>query len=126
MNAIFWYNGMKTSQIFLMDQPTPPSIPSARALYDELMGAIEPELTSAVIGTLAEKYASETAEQKQQRLAKYEKAFAAYDKAFTEYMQRLNAKVDEFRTLAFRSAESKERVQEEQKLQDLEAQFASQ
>lgn len=72
-------------------------------VYDFLMSKIEPELTTAMLSLLAEKYKEETPEQKQERGARYEAAFAAYDIALQEYIEQMKQEAKTFQR-TFRSA----------------------
>lgn len=71
-----------------MQTPTPtqalPEQFSAEWLYDFLMGLIEPDLTSANIGSLDAKYAGETAQEKKEREKRYDAAFVTYNGALRE------------------------------------------
>ena len=48
-------------------------------LYDFIMQTIEPDLLSSTIGTLDEKYAGESATDRNARLFRYKKAFEDFD-----------------------------------------------
>lgn len=65
--------------------PPPPPIPSGEEVYDTLMSKIEPELTTAQLPFLKDKYKDETPEAAKIRAERYQKAFAEYDKQYAEY-----------------------------------------
>lgn len=101
-----------------------PSIPTAEELYDTLMRGIEPDLMSAQIPGLKAKYANETPEMQEARMARYTKAYAAYDKALAAYLKELDKQVNAYRKEAFKSGEAKSKVQEAEQLNALEAAFS--
>lgn len=51
------------------------------ALYDMLMAEIEPELCSMELPLLEERYAGETPEEHEERMNRYELAYAVFDEA---------------------------------------------
>lgn len=59
--------------------PSAPAFPSAAWLYDELMQHIEPELTSAELPLLPEKYKNETPEENRERMKRYAFAFCVLE-----------------------------------------------
>lgn len=103
----------------------PPTLPTAEALYDQIMGAIEPELMSAGIETLGEKYKDETPEAFAARKERYAKAFEEYDRKYQEYISSLQTQVREYRRQSFARVESNDRGGENQVMQNLEAAFAA-
>jgi hypothetical protein len=54
---------------------------TALALYDTLMAEIEPELCSWELPALEERYAGETPEEHEDRMSRYELAYAVFDEA---------------------------------------------
>ena len=90
-----------------------PAIPTGQELYDAIMGHIEPELTTASLQVLAEKYADETPEERANRKQQYECAFAQYDQAYEGYIQTLQAQVDRHRRHSFTEVELEDRQEEE-------------
>jgi hypothetical protein len=68
-----------------------PTLPTGKEFFNEVMGAIEPDL---VMGgaELQAKYANETEADKAARLRRYEAAFEQYDKAAAERLAALNGK----------------------------------
>ncbi len=97
----------------------PPAIPTGRDLYDTIMGAIEPELTSDGMKMLDAKYKGETREQLSSRQARYDIAFAQYNKAYAEYIETLNTQANRYSKEAFAKAELDNRAQDEQSLSAL-------
>ena len=65
--------------------PPPPPIPGGEEVYDRIMGGIEPELTTAQLPLLKEKYANETPEAAKARADRYEKAFQEYDVQYAAF-----------------------------------------
>lgn len=96
------------------------TIPTGDELYNLLMSAIEPDLTTDQLPLLDEKYKSETPEQAKARADRYEKAFAEYDKQLDAYLAKLEAKVHQYQSAARKSVEKEERVKEEKELSGLE------
>ena len=101
--------------------PKKPVIPEAEEIYDTIMNRIEPELSSAQIDTLKEKYKNETPEEKKVRGKRYKTAFEKYDKEFVTYMKDLHQKVTDYRKHTFERIEYKEREKEEKKMKELDA-----
>ena len=102
---------------------TPPAIPSGKEIYDGIMGKIDPELLFDNLSKLKEQYVDETPEQKKKRAARYNKAFAEYDKQFAEYMAELHGKVTLFRKQAIVELESRDRKDDDNKMQEIESFF---
>lgn len=91
-------------------------------IYDEIMASIEPELTSASLTTLAEKYANETPEEGAARAQRYDAAFTEYDKRYATYMADMGGKVRSLQRTVRAGIESDEHADEEQQsLTNLEA-----
>ena len=65
--------------------PPPPVIPSGEEMYDQIMSQIEPDLVTAQLPLLKEKYKDETPEQAKARADRYNRAFAEYEKQFAAY-----------------------------------------
>lgn len=94
-----------------------PQIPdNGQQLYDELMAKIEPELTTAQIHLLPERYRSENLSQAKVRAARYTKAYEEYDEAYDAYMSSVKEQVNRCRTDAFRSLEKEDRTRDQEKL----------
>jgi hypothetical protein len=98
-------------------------VPSGTEIYDALMGGIEPELVSANMALLEEKYKNETAEEKEVRQERYQKAFEAYDKAYKEWISDLSAAVEAKKKDAYKVAEEQTKNADEAVLGDIESQF---
>lgn len=105
--------------------PTPPTIVAGDALYDWIMGPIDPELTTAVLPTLAEKYAAETPEQAAARAARYTAAFAEYERQFQAYGSQWHFQFSQYQHAALASLEHADRSKEEQRLGSVLAQISS-
>jgi phage tail tube protein FII len=105
--------------------PARPVIPTGKELYDLIMKDIEPELLSSELPHLVEKYGNETDDQKLARLQRYARAFARFDEAYETYMTHMRQQVKEYRTQAFRFAESSERTDESTMLSSIEHEFNS-
>lgn len=98
-----------------------PVLPNPIALYDELMGAIEPELVSTVVPTLRQKYQGESPADSKARAARYKKAFKAYDTALKAYKDALSSKTRAYAHAAATSLEQYAKESENLDLQDLES-----
>ena len=103
--------------------PPPPRIPTGKEIYDSIMGEIEPELLSDNLPKLKEQYPDETPEQKKVRAALYNKAFAEYDKKFSLYMAELHGQVTHYRKQAVADLETRDRTEEQSKMQAMESFF---
>lgn len=99
-------------------------IPPAQ-VYDFLMSKIEPELTTAMLPLLAEKYKDETQEQKQERGARYEAAFAAYDIALQQYVEHLKQEAKTFQRTFRTATEEAMRGHESDALTTIESQIST-
>lgn len=97
-----------------------PVFPSGEEIYDAIMSAIEPELTTAQLPLLKQKYAGETREQSVTRKARYQAAFDEYAKRYAVFSNTLTATVHDFQKLAISTAESSVKQREQGQLQSLE------
>lgn len=61
--------------------------PETKALFDAIMGPIEPELTTSVFPTLEEKYMNETPDQKVERLKRYKNAVNLFLEEYERFTQ---------------------------------------
>ena len=95
------------------------------ALYDSIMAEIEPELTTAQINTLVEKYKGETPEEAKARAERYNKAFEEYEKRFAQTQQGWDASFKQYKHEALASAEKEDRTEDEKNLTQLEASLKS-
>lgn len=98
---------------------------SGQEIYDAIMAEIQPELTSAIYPTLAEKYKDETEDDRAARMKRYEEAFAEYDKRYAVFLQKVNTDVHEMKKSARDAAEAKAHEQDVQSEADLLAQMES-
>lgn len=95
-----------------------------KAVYDEIMAQIEPELTHASLATLADKYKDETPEQAQARQVRYDAAFAQYDQRYAQYMSNLSGQVKGLQRTVRAGIETDEREVEANQLANLESSFS--
>ncbi|MDO8649461.1 MAG: hypothetical protein Q7R81_06815 [Candidatus Peregrinibacteria bacterium] len=91
------------------------------SFYDQIMGAIDPELTSASIPHLVEKYTAETDEERKTRAQKYVKAFTEYDRQAAERQNTWKQDLQRFKKEAFASTEQEVRKSEVQQMANLES-----
>lgn len=98
----------------------------ARAIYDAIMREIEPDLTTEMIPTLAEKYATEPEAARMERAKRYNEAFAAYDKEYAAYSKRLDEDLRRRKKEAVEKAEETTRVKEDAHMRELEASMSMQ
>ena len=96
---------------------------STEDVYNLLMYAIEPDLTTFMLPTLEEKYKNETAEQKTERTAKYSAAFLKVKEAMHTYYAHQKNQVLRIKNAAFSRAKSADELQTEHLLEDLESQI---
>lgn len=94
--------------------------PTGTELYDQIMGPIEPELLSANIPHLDEKYTEESEGDRKKRYERYTNAYAKYDEQYAKWEADMKNKVHLYRKSAFRSAEAKSRKEEIVLLQKIE------
>lgn len=93
--------------------PPLPSLPqSGQEVFDQIMGQIEPELTSAGRAMLEEKYSNETAEARQARFQRYEAAFEEYDRRYAEYQLQQQGALRSFQRQAVIGLEEQAQAQE--------------
>lgn len=98
---------------------TKPNVPATEALYDWIMGHVEPELVRANLQGLDAKYAAETPEQKAARAERYNRAFAEYERLLAEYLHRLNAQVNTYKRVAYQTMEDLHRSEDADVMTDL-------
>ena len=101
--------------------PPPPPIASGEEVYDQIMSKIEPELTTAQLPVLKDKYKDEMPDAAKVRADRYQKAFAEYDKQYAQYMQTQAAAVSAFKNQIHNSAESYSQQTETQALGNIES-----
>ncbi len=83
----------------------PPKLLTGEQVYNLIMQAIEPELTTDQRSVLDEKYKGETPEQAKERVVRYRKAFEMYDIAYQKYMEELATAVRGYQTALRRDIE---------------------
>jgi len=101
------------------------TVPSGPEIYDGIMGGIEPELLNANIPLLEQKHKDESPEDRKARQERYKKAYAKYDEIYAEWHAGLNVYVAEQRRISLKSAEARNRSEEEKMMQNLEHQIHS-
>lgn len=106
-------------QVFTL--PKPPKIKSGREIYDSIMGQIEPELVSAEIPKLKEKYSNETTEQKSARGERYRKAFIKYYEMFEIYVADMREKIRRYQRNAMKTVEEISQWEDSSALDNLAA-----
>jgi len=99
-------------------------LPTGTQIYDGIMGKIEPELTTAMLETLEEKYRDESTEEHQMRMARYDVAFAEYDKQYGSFLMRLKVRADACRKSARKSSEEADSAQENEHVTELLTEIA--
>lgn len=104
---------------------TPPTIPTPDELYDQLMSAIEPELTLSQAPLLAVKYKDETPEEHAERNRRYEKAFLKFYEVRDAYFADLSKRVSEYRKIILKTSEERADTQEQEQLSQIESLFSS-
>lgn len=87
------------------------------------MIGIEPDLVSDMKGMLEEMYSDETPEEKTERMARYQAAFAEYDVRYKEYVDAMHTEVNAYRHEALKLTEQNSHKKDEAELQSLEAAF---
>ena len=101
-----------------------PSV-SCDAIYDEIMGKIDVELTSSQINGLVEKYKSETPEGAEARKARYNAAYAEYEKRLGEYLTQKQSEATSRKRKAMSSIEKEYRKVEDEQLSNLESSISA-
>lgn len=94
--------------------PNPPVIPSPEEVYDQLMGAIEPELLRANLSNLDALYAGDTEEQKKARAERYKQAFEKFYEEAEKFVQGLGEKAKQYYHKSLRTLEEEDRGKEEE------------
>lgn len=104
--------------------PPLPPLKSGAEIYDGIMAAIEPELTTAQVALLEEKYKDETPEQKKARSERYAKAMEEYIKRYVEFLHDQESQVRAFATRVLHFFEAKAAEADQEHVRSLEASFA--
>lgn len=102
-------------------KPVPPVIPGGEELYNQIMSAIEMDLTTDNIPLLKEKYAGESEADQKVRMKKYADAFAEYEKQFALYQEKQAEEIRSFGHSALVFIENKDRQADNEALQSLES-----
>lgn len=97
---------------------------SPQELYDSLMSAIEPELTTSQLPLLDQKYKDETPEEADARAKRYDKAYEEYDKKFLEYSLEMQKNLRVYQRQSSASFERMDRTEEENQITALESQIS--
>jgi hypothetical protein len=105
--------------------PTLPKFPSGQEIYDSIMQKIEPELVSASLPILNEKYKDESPKDKEARKKRYNLAFLKYNKEFKAYMVKLQVQANQYYKDVRLSLEEKSREKETKDLSSIESQIQS-
>lgn len=98
-------------------------IPNGNEIYDAIMGSIEPELLSANLPLLSQKYGNESVDLRQSRMQRYKEAFQRYDAAYTNWITNVRQVVQAKRADAIQKAEVRVQQQDAAALANLENQF---
>ena len=101
--------------------PTPPAIMDGNEVYDMLMAEIEPDLVTANLPTLQEKYKDESREEMQARAERYKAAFVEYKKRYAEYKAKQEEEVRSYGRDLMGAVEQKSEVRDAEALGDLES-----
>lgn len=104
----------------------PPTLPAGgRELYDQIMGGIEPELTSAQLPLLTDRYKDETPEARSARAARFKKAFAEYQKQFNEYTVKWEEQMRHYAHALQTGVEEGEKASDDDTIQGLDDAISS-
>lgn len=104
--------------------PFPPHIPGGEEVYNDIMGKIEPELTTKNMPVLAAKYANETQEERTARMGRYKKAFLAYEKAYNAFLSAQEGTLRSYKR-SLMSAVEKRSSGDSEALESIEAMISS-
>lgn len=89
------------------------SLPTGSQIYDAIMAEVEPELVSASLSLLEEKYRDEPEVQRLVRMERYGKAFTEYDKRYQAYQDSVSTSIKRCKLTARQAAEHRSQRQEE-------------
>ncbi len=101
------------------------TFPTGAEVYDALMATIEPELMSANIPVLDDKYVGESEEEKAARYERYSRAFDAYDAAYDKWKNDMHVVVKDYKKTALKTAEAESRTKDASVLGNLESELSS-
>lgn len=96
---------------------------SPQWIYDVLMQEIEPDLTSANIKTLDERYAGESAGDKQARYERYEYAFILLDECLEDLKVDMHFDALELKQAMTAMAADESRTSDRKTMEDVEEQI---
>lgn len=95
----------------------------AEEVYDMIMGKIDEDLLLANIPGLDEKYAGESEQEREARLARYQEAYKTFDEELSDFMSGVHAKTRQSKKDALKEKEEADRVEESGAIEELEAAF---
>jgi hypothetical protein len=95
------------------------------AMYDQIMGQIEPDLLTYQIPLLEKKYKNEKPEERAKRLEAYAKAFKIFDEAFKEMAGGIYAEVEQLKHAAQQVRTTAEKKQRSDEMRGAEEQLGS-
>lgn len=90
------FTGQPVFSAFSPMLPAEPNVPEGEEIYNRIMSGINPELTTAMLPTLAKKYSDETPEQHEKRQERYKKDLIQYKKESAAYMAELRKQVSDY------------------------------
>ncbi len=105
--------------------PPPPPIPSGEEVYDTIISKIEPELTTAQLPLLKDKYKDETPEAAKARAERYAKAFEEYDKQYAVYTAAQQKGIQSYEKQFMQGIQTMEASTEASKLEDISSAISS-
>lgn len=110
-----------------MPPPAHPVLPaSGKELYDSIMSKIEPELVSAELPLLEQKFGNEPDDLKKERLARYAAAFKKYDVAYQVFLADIRQMIKQYKTDSFTWAESISGEKEGRTMEEINTQISTQ
>ncbi len=101
--------------------PVPPHIPDGTEVYNSIMGAIEPDLTTENLPKLEAKYRSETAAETKVRAERYKKAFMEYKVRYTQFKRDQDAAISAYSHAVMGAVKTGTDARDEHVMSDLES-----
>lgn len=101
--------------------PEPPQLLDGDALYNSIMGQIEPELLSVNLEAIPTLCANETPEQRTARVTRYKAAFEEYDRRFDEHCRMWDEQLHNYKREAIEYIENQAQVNDIAELQVIES-----
>lgn len=101
--------------------PPPPVIPGGEEVYDRIMSGIEPELTTAMLPTLADKYAQETQAERDARMERYKAAFLKYEEEHKKFLMSQEGQVRSYGRNLMSAVEARAGGADSEKLENIES-----